>query len=933
MDVRVKPGNNRKQKSGIKKIKHRLMPTIYIDNKHYEVKAGKNLLETCLALDFDLPYFCWHPALGSVGACRQCAVKVFKDENDTQGRLMMSCMEAVRDGLRLSINDKTARAFREQVIEWLMTNHPHDCPVCDEGGSCHLQDMTVMTGHDYRRFRYKKRTYQNQYLGPLIHHEMNRCIQCYRCVRYYRDYAGGDDLNVFAAHNHVYFGREADGILQSPFSGNLAEVCPTGVFTDKTLKEHYTRKWDLTMAPSICQHCSVGCNTIAGERYGEIRVILNRYNSEVNGYFLCDRGRFGYGFVNSENRVRQPVIRNRVGEAATENEVMNHLKPIISSKNLIGIGSPRASMESNFALMQLVGKENFYQGITDDEVHLTRKVWEVWKSGTVHSASLRDIEQADAILILGEDIWHTAPMMALAVRQSVMKTAAAKTSQASHLPVWLDAAIKELVQEEKGFFANITVAGSTLDAIATNKLCLAPDDIARLGFAIAHELNTSLPPLSGASETILNHAKAIASALQKAKFPVIISGISCYQEGVIKASYDITAALSLSERKAGLCYVLPEVNSMGLAMMEAPPFDDAVERIQREENFTAIIVENDLYRSIPHAMADSFFSTCENVVVLDSLNNLTTEKADVLLPAATFAEGDGTVVNYEGRAQRFYQVFMPPGSPIKESWRWIWNMQLLSMQNRNGSGIHPEELLEKLENLHPQFAGITKVAPRHNTSIHGERIPREPHRYSGRTAMQANINVSEPKPFEDADSPLSFTMEGYKGIPPSDITPFFWSPGWNSVQSVTKYQNEPGGALKDGDPGVQLFKLKPDAEPIFFKEIPEAFYARQQMWLVLPQYDVLGSGELSIYSKAIEELSPQSFVVLSEQDAGKLEVKAGSLVKIIAGESEYTLPVKMKKELSDGVVLVSAGLRGMKFIRWGGWIQIEKPEDEKSEEG
>jgi NADH-quinone oxidoreductase subunit G len=899
------------------------MPAIYIDNKQYEVKAGKNLLEACLALGLDLPYFCWHPALGSVGACRQCAVKIFRDEKDTQGKLMMSCMEAVRDGLRLSVNDKTARAFREQVIEWLMTNHPHDCPVCDEGGSCHLQDMTVMTGHDYRRFRYKKRTYQNQYLGPLIHHEMNRCIQCYRCVRYYRDYVGGDDLNVFAAHDHVYFGREEEGVLRSPFSGNLAEVCPTGVFTDKTLKEHYTRKWDLTMAPSICQHCSVGCNIIAGERYGEIRCILNRYNGEVNGYFLCDRGRFGYGFVNSENRVRQPVIRNRVGEAASEDEVMDHLKQIITHQHLIGIGSPRASVESNFALMQLVGKENFYQGITDDEVHLTRKIVEVWQSGTVHSASLKDIEQADAILILGEDIWNTAPMMALAVRQSVMKTAAANSSQAAHLPVWLDTAIKELVQEKKGFLANITIAGSSLDTIATHKLCSAPDDIARLGFAVAHELNASLPPVQGADEIILNNAKAIATALQNAKHPVIISGISGYNEGVIKAAYDIAAALGLSGKPAGLCYVLPEANGMGLALMQAPSFDEAVERIQREENFIAIIAENDLYRSIPPVTADSFFSKCKNVIVLDSLNNLTTEKADVLLPAATFAEGDGTVINNEGRAQRFYQVFMPASSAIKESWRWLWNMQLLRMQKSNGL-VHPEDLLEKLETMLPQFEGIAKVAPLHDATIHGERVPREPHRYSGRTAINARLNVSEPKPPGDEDSPLSFTMEGYKGIPPSEITPFFWSPGWNSVQSVTKFQKEPGGALKDGDPGVPLFKEKPGTMPIFFKDIPEAFVVRQQKWLVLPQYDVLGSGELSIYTKAIEELSPQPFIALSERDAGKLEVEADSVVKIIANENEYILPVKVKKEVSDGVVLVSAGLKGMKAMPWGTWVQIEK---------
>src|SRR5690349_5098350 len=143
------------------------MATIYIDNKAYEVKTGKNLLETCLTLGFDLPYFCWHPSLGSVGACRQCAVKVYKDENDQKGRLIMSCMEPVANNQRISIKDEEAVEFREGVIEWLMTNHPHDCAVCDEGGSCHLQDMTVMTGHNYRRFKFKKRTHVNQDLGPF----------------------------------------------------------------------------------------------------------------------------------------------------------------------------------------------------------------------------------------------------------------------------------------------------------------------------------------------------------------------------------------------------------------------------------------------------------------------------------------------------------------------------------------------------------------------------------------------------------------------------------------------------------------------------------------------------------------------------------------------------------------------------------------------
>lgn len=283
---------------------------ITIDGRRYDVEGeGKNLLHVCLSLGFNLPYFCWHPALHSVGACRECAVKVFRDAADTRGRIVMSCMTPVTDGMRVAVDDPEASEMRARVTEWLMVNHPHDCPICDEGGECHLQDMTVMTGHTYRRYRFTKRTHRNQDLGPFLNHEMNRCIQCYRCIRFYRDFAGGRDLEVLGAHDNVYFGRHEDGVLENEFSGNLVEVCPTGVFTDKTLREHYTRKWDLQTAPSVCTLCAVGCNTIPGERYGMLRRVRTRYNGEVNGYFLCDRGRYGYEFVNGTLRIRQAMVR------------------------------------------------------------------------------------------------------------------------------------------------------------------------------------------------------------------------------------------------------------------------------------------------------------------------------------------------------------------------------------------------------------------------------------------------------------------------------------------------------------------------------------------------------------------------------------------------------------------------------------------------
>ncbi|SFD22013.1 NADH dehydrogenase subunit G [Chitinophaga sp. CF118] len=895
------------------------MPKIYIDNKSFDVKAGKNLLETCLSLGYDLPYFCWHPAMGSIGACRQCAVRVFKDEEDTKGRIVMSCMENVKEGLRMSVSDEMATAFRAQVVEWLMTNHPHDCPVCDEGGSCHLQDVTVMTGHDYRRFEYKKRTYTNQYLGPFIHHEMNRCIQCYRCVRFYRDYAGGDDLNVFSAHNHVYFGREKDGILQSPFSGNLAEVCPTGVFTDKTLKEHYTRKWDLTTAPSICQHCSLGCNTIPGERYGKLRNIVNRYNGEVNGYFLCDRGRFGYEFVNSENRITQPIIRNRTIEAVSHDLLIQHLAMLLPGQTLIGIGSPRASVESNYSLRELVGKENFYQGVNDDQVFLEQKIVDILQSGCVHTPSLKEIEEADAVLVLGEDIWNTAPIMALAVRQSVMKTAAAESLEQVPLPAWHDVAVKELVQEAKGFLANVTVLPSPLNEIAACSMQGAPDDMARLGFGIAHILNPTLPSVG----VIMEKAIIIAEALKHAKRPVIITGTGGCNDGLIRAAYDIAVALKTEDRKPGLAFVLPECNSMGLAMMRAPSLEKVAGRVQNTPNVTVVILENDLYRRIPAAKADAFFRQCKNIIVLDALHNRTTEKAHVLIPAATFAEADGTFVNNEGRAQRSCQVFMPAINTIKESFKWLWEIKALLTSASNGQEKHPDELLARLESSLTQFAGISAVAPPRDFRIHGSAIPRESHRYSGRTAMLSNLAVSEPKPLQDDDSPLSFTMEGYRGMPPAPLIPSFWAPGWNSGQAVNKYQQEVGGPLKGGDPGIRLFE-QTTATPVFSRDIPDAFVPRPNKWLLLPQHHIFGTGELSMYTKGIAERSPEPYITLSKWDAEQLGAVKGDLLSVKTDEKIYTFPLIIEESLQDGIVLMPAGLQGMDVWSWGAWVNITK---------
>ncbi len=710
-------------------------------------------------------------------------------------------------------------------------------------------------------------------------------------------------------------GRAADGVLESEFSGNLAEVCPTGVFTDKSLKEHYTRKWDMTMASSICQHCSLGCNIIGGERYGELRQITNRYNEEVNGYFLCDRGRFGYEFVNSINRVQKPLIRSRIPDATDKEGLFVHLSNILAKDKLIGIGSPRASMESNFALMQLVGRNNFFQGIPDIEAQLMENIVDVLQSGQVHTPSLKEIEDADAILVLGEDLTNVAPVMALAIRQAVNKKPFTKAQQIG-IPTWHDAALREFAQQDRGplFMAYPTI--TKLDEIAASSLHLAPDKIASLAFAIAHVLNDGVVAPEELEEDLLKVAEDIAGQLQGAARPLIIAGTSLLNESLIKAAANIAFALQNQQRKAMLSFVVPECNSMGLAMMQRPGMGKAAEVLAQQAADTMIVLENDLYRRCAMSDVDSLLGQCKEVIVLDHLHQETTNKATVLIPVGTFAEADGTLINNEGRAQRFFQVFMPKNDNLRESWRWLDEFR----QFKNGIALEnlspPGDLLAELVADMPQFSGVETVAPAPDFRVAGQKIPREPHRYSGRTAMFANINVSEQKPPEDTDSPLSFTMEGYKGIPPATLTPFFWAPGWNSVQSVNKYQVEIGGALKGGNTGKRLFPELAGGKIAFFDAVPPRAKAPAGEWLIVPLPHIFGSEELSIYTPGIAEQSAKPYIAISKHDAAHLNINENEFLRLQIDQHRYELPVKIKEEIPDGLAGLPYQIPGLYGINW-----------------
>ncbi|VFP83951.1 NADH-quinone oxidoreductase subunit G [Candidatus Erwinia haradaeae] len=898
------------------------MPTIiYIDGIAYNADCKDNLLQACLSLGFNIPYFCWHPILGSIGACRQCAVKHYQDAADVHGRLIMSCMTPVINGSFISINDQEAQEFRKSIVELLMINHPHDCPVCEEGGHCHLQDMTVMSGHVLRRYRFTKRTHRNQDLGPFIAHEMNRCITCYRCIRYYKDYADGKDLGVYGASDNIYFGRIEDGVLDSEFSGNLVEICPTGVFTDKTHSEHYNRKWDMQFAPGICQQCSLGCNISLGERYGELRRIENRYHGMINHYFLCDRGRFGYGYINLQNRPKQPLQRQgtNVVSLTADQAVQSAADTLRAAKKIIGIGSSRASIESNFSLLSLVGAQNFSTGMLSTEQACLDLILHILHDSGIRTPSLREIESYDAILILGEDLTQVAARMALAVRQAI-KGKARELAKENKVDDWNSAAIMNSSANARYPLFLTNVDCTQLDDIATWSYYAPVEDQARLGFAIAHQIDNSAPEVTCLDASLYDQIDIIAEALCNAKKPLIITGTHAGSEAIVQAAANVAKALIGRVEEVGISFLAPEANSIGLALIGGYSLEVALEELSDGTADAIIILENDLYRHMPQSIINHALSNTKCVMLLDHQNTDTSKHANFIFSSASFAESDGTLINQEGRAQRFFQVYDPAyydkKVQMQASWRWLHALKQ-TMNSRAIEWHQLDHVINACVEALPKLAGIKKAAPDASFRVCGQKLARSPHRSSGRTAMRSNISVHEPRQPQDLDSMFSFSMEGYQQpCAKHSQIPFAWAPGWNSPQAWNKFQDAIGAELRGGDSGERLIEAN-KIQLNWFTSVPAAFKAQDNHWRIVPYFHLFGSEEMTQRSDVIKKRMLAPYLIMNMQDAEQLDVREGSYIVCTCQYKEFLLPVFLSPQLRSGQVGMPIGFPGFFLLLHG----------------
>jgi len=697
------------------------MPKLVIDHRKIEVAPGTRVIEAAEQLDIIIPRLCYHPALGPVGACRVCAVKFL--EGPLKG-VQMSCMIEAADDMVVSTTDDEAVDFRKHVIEWLILNHPHDCPVCDEGGQCLLQDMTVSGGHSVRRYSGNKRTYQDQYLGPLVCHEMNRCIHCYRCARYYQEFAGYRDLGVMQICNRTYFGRFKEGILQSPFTGNLNDICPTGVYTDKPSR-YSGRRWDYQRSPSLCINCCLGCHTVASIRYREIRRQEARFSDAVNGYFICDRGRYGFFYAGLESRPRHASMK---GEAVSYDRALQaaiaKLGKIGSdsgSSAIAAVGSARSSLETQAMLKHLCQLMGWRKPVYFMDPAATSKVkTSIARLEPDLAVSLREVEKADFILCVGADPINEAPMLALAMRQAQRGGAKIVVMDPRpislpagflHLPVGLDnlsyliASLIKRTVDRKSAASLGQDAGNFYDAISADK-----------------EISVTLP----------EHFSTVTDVLKGSQRPVVVCGADLVPDPIPGLAADLALFLRAADKQAGLFYLLPGANAFGAGLLsdDKESLLKIIEAIENGAVKSLILVESDPFFHFPdRKRLERALDALDLLIVLDYLNSDAAQKAHIFMPSSTLYEADGIFVNQEGRTQMVRQAYSggvpiiqsgggdhPPriygtGIPGADSMpAWLTLAELADDKINPANKMLPETIYKWLADIVPELADVNVTA-------------------------------------------------------------------------------------------------------------------------------------------------------------------------------------------------------------------------------
>ena len=633
-----------------------------IDDRPVTAAAGSLVIETVKKLGGEIPSFCYYPGLSLQAACRMCVVEIEK-----MPKLQTACTTVVSEGMIVRTESEKVAQARKSALEFLLTNHPLDCPVCDKGGECELQDMVFRYGASESRFAEEKNHVEEKQFSPLVFFDAPRCILCYRCIRVCDEAMDVNALGIAFRGAHSEIIPNQDEKLECEECGMCIDICPVGALTSGPYR-YKTRPWEMKYTGTICNHCGDGCKTTLSVRNNEIIRANNRDTSGVNNDFLCIKGRFGWDFVNEERRLTQPLVRQEGQLAASSwdaalGRVAEQLNQIVArhGSNAVGvIGSNHTTNEENYTLQRfartLLGTNNIDHHRSADFSGLVAALTRA--QATDRYATFDDFTQASSVLLIGSNPTNEHPLVAYRIREAVrLRQARLYLINSEEIRLRRQAAIDLKIQP--GQEANLVRALANGET-SGGKFIEGGED----------ELNRFREKLAAETDTIIVFGDEIKG---KAIEPLVRWGLSMPGRTRFLALAD-----AANSRGAADMALLPDI------LPGYQPLNDAAARGKFEKLWGAQLPAQEglNLRTMAEAIANgnlkallvfganpvrslgldpAALSGLELLVVADLFRTETAEAAHVVLPAASFAEKEGTVTNTSGEVQRLREALRKPG--------------------------------------------------------------------------------------------------------------------------------------------------------------------------------------------------------------------------------------------------------------------------------
>jgi NADH-quinone oxidoreductase subunit G len=830
--------------------------TVTINGNEVQAEKGRLLIDVAEEMNIFVPRFCYHPGMKSVAVCRMCLVKV-----EGMPKLAPACSTPVADGMKVDTVDEEAVDAQEGMLEFLLINHPLDCPICDRGGECPLQDQTYRHGPGSSRYIEPKRTFEKALdISDLVVLDRERCVLCWRCVRFSDEIAGDRFIELVDRGAGTQILTFSDEPFNSYFSGNTIQICPVGALTG-TAYRFVSRPWDLKTAPSVCEYCSVGCPLSNEARSGKLVRRQALPNENVNDFWSCDKGRFAFHYVDEGERLTTPLLRNQSDEfePTTWGRALQETADKLSSATSVGvIAGGHLTTEDAFAVSRVAKKvlrtPDVDGRLQDDGAPYEMTVGVSSVAGS--TATLNDLESARTILWTGPDPRETLPVLYLRLRKAVTQLGA-----------------KMIV---------VSPRRTSLDEIATHVVRCTPGGEAKA----LHEL-----------------AAGAGAAARDIGTPMVV----CWGPGSPGRSEDgiLSAALHLAEaHEAKVLVCPPHAGSQGLIDMGVHPLLDAgykraespgrgtraiLEAAANGEIDALLVVGADPIADFPDGdLARRAMERCPFSAVMELFATETAVRANVVLPSAAAPERDGTFTNLERRLQKLEASIAPPGS-AREPWRALAGLAQALGQDFGWHTV--ADVWADIKKEVPTHAGVDLDALEQRTPPSTLQYESAFAKMSVAPAVVAGPGAGYPKgyrsgaPFHTGQSwPLSWELRAFEAKQRPGLIP---APASASDGAIER------------------------AEVIASRPVEAGKYALYSGRLL---YD---DGAMVSKSALLRGLSKKPFVEMNDEDVKELGLNDGDEVVLTCDGVQATCRLTIA-DISRGAVFVpydQAGLRANELIR------------------